>query len=106
MTASAVEEISPPLAIVSEHQVMLGMAAAAAVEPSFDGELEGEDAALDGEDAAAKRPAAPERSGWIARLTRQVRSSRNGRPPRPHYFPRLEPEFIGDARMEREMHRL
>jgi hypothetical protein len=106
MTAPATEEISPPLPLVSEHQVMLGTAAATAVTPSIEGEIEDEDAALDGADAAAKRPAALTKSGWIARLTRLVTPSHDPRPPRRHYPPRLDREFIADARMEREMHRL
>jgi len=96
--------VSPPLPIISEHAVILGTAAATAVAPSFEGELDSEDAAS--QDNAAKRPAAPRRSGWIVALGRLVMPSPDRRPPRRHYPARLDSEFIADARMDREMYRL
>jgi hypothetical protein len=105
-TAEAAEEVSRPLPIITEHEVMLGTAAAIAVAPSFEGELDGEEAVFEGEDVAAKTPAARKRTGWIATLGRLVTPSPDRRPPRRHYPARLDSEFIADARMEREMHRL
>ena len=105
-TAPPSEEVAAPLPIIAEHVVILGTAAATAVEPSFEGELEGEDAATEGEDAAAKCLAAPGRSGWIATLARLVTPSRNRRPRRRHDPTHLDREFIADARMDREMYRL
>jgi PAS domain S-box-containing protein len=46
-TASPAEELSPPLPVITKHEVILGTAAAIAVAPS----LKGEDAAFEGEDA-------------------------------------------------------
>ena len=104
--APAAEEVSAPLGIISEHQVILGTAAATAVEPSFEGELDGEDAATEREDAAAKSLAALGKSAWIATLARLVTPPRNWRPRRRHYPTHLDREFIADARMDREMYRL
>ena len=92
-TVLAAEEVSPPLAVISEHEVMLGTAAASAAARSFEGE-----------DAAAQQAAAARRSGWIAMLTRLVTPSLDGRPPRRHYPLRLG--FNEHARMAREMRRL
>lgn len=92
-TASAAEQVSPPLPIISEHAVILGTVAATAVSPTFEGELDGDADAI-------------ERAGWIETLWRRVAPARNGRPPRRHYPQRLDGEFIADARMDREMYRL
>lgn len=62
----AAEEVSPPLPVVTEHEVILGIAAAIAVAPSLEGELDGEDAAFEGEDAPRAighiRPVEPRRN--------------------------------------------
>ncbi|HUH71585.1 MAG TPA: hypothetical protein VLZ05_23510 [Mycobacterium sp.] len=107
--APPAEEVAAPLPIIAEHEVILSTAAATAVTPSLEGELDGEDAATEGEDTAAKRPGAPRkrrRRSWIATLVRLVTPSRNRRPRRRHYPTHLDREFIADARMDREMHRL
>jgi hypothetical protein len=106
LTAEATEKVSPPLALISEHEVLFGTAAAIAVTPSFEGELEAEDAVIGQQDVDAKSHETPKRSGWIATVARRVRTSRDGRPPRQHCPPRLGSEFIADARMDREMYRL
>jgi hypothetical protein len=97
--APAAEDVSAPVAFISEHRVMLGTAAATAVAPSLDDEL-------DGADAAAKTLAAPRSSGWIATLVRLVTPSRDQRPRRRHYPARFDSDFMADARMAREMLRL
>lgn len=84
-TASAAEESSPPLPIISEHAVILGTVAATAVSPSFEEELD---------------------RGWIATLLRRGTRSRTARPASRRYPRRLDGEFIADARMDREMRRL
>jgi hypothetical protein len=81
-TATAAEEVSPPLPIISEQQVVFGTAAA----------------------TRAKRLEAPPDSGWVTRLARRITGSRDGRPPRTPYPAQYE--FIADARMDREMYRL
>jgi hypothetical protein len=106
MTVAAAEKVSPPPAVISEQVVILGTAAATAVTPSFEGELEDEDPAIEQQDAAAEGLWLPTRSGWISRLARRVRTSRDGRPPKRHYPSRLDSDFIADARMDRETYRL
>jgi len=92
--------------IIGEHEVALGTAAATAIAPSFDGELEGEDAALKGQDAAASWPAAPRRSDWVAMLARLATPSRDLRPRCPQHPGRLHSDYLAGARMAREMGRL
>jgi hypothetical protein len=103
-TDRTAEKVSPPPVIISEHEVLLGTAAALTVAPSFEGELDSQDADI--ETAHAERPAAPRRHGWIAALARRIAGSRGGRPQRRHYPSRFDQEFIADARMDREMYRL
>jgi hypothetical protein len=81
-TAVGDDEVSPPLPIISEQQVVFGTVAATAPE-------------------ALKKPA---NRGWVARVTRRVTPSRKERPARPHYPAQYG--FIADARMDREMYRL
>ena len=91
-TAPAADKVSPPT-LITEHEVMLGTAAALAPAPSFEDQ-----------DAAAEAAAGRVRSGWIAALARLVTPSPDRRPPRQHHPPRLD--FIEDAHMAREMYRL
>jgi hypothetical protein len=105
-TGSAADDVLSPPPIISEHQVMLGTVAATAVPPSFEGQLDGENAAIEGDDAVAKGIAAQSNSGWIAKLVRRVAPSRNSRPARRHRATHLDRQFIADARMDREMYRL
>jgi hypothetical protein len=104
--ATATEDVSPPLTIISEHGVNLATAAATAAAPSWEGELGDEDDAFERDDAARKSFAAPKRSGWTATLARLVTPSRNQRAHRRHYPSRLDSESVADARMDREMYRL
>ena len=107
MRAATAMQVSPaPLTIISEHEVRLGTAASTAVTPAFDEELEGEDVAIEQQDAASKSFAAQHRSGWIATLSRRIRTSGDRRPPHQFYPTPLDSEFIADARMAREMYRL
>jgi hypothetical protein len=92
-TPPAAEEVSPPPTLITEHEVMLGTAAALAPAPLFEGQ-----------DADAERAVGRGRSGWIAALARLFTSSPDRRPPRQHYPPRLD--FMEDARLAREMYRL
>jgi hypothetical protein len=92
-TAPAAEEVSPPPTLITEHEVMLGTAAALAPAPSFEGQ-----------DAAAHGAVGRGWSGWIAALARLVTPSPDRRPPRQHYPPRLD--FTEHARVAREMYRL
>jgi hypothetical protein len=92
-TAPAAEKVSPPPTLITEHEVMLGTAAALAPAPWFEGE-----------DAAAEGAVGRGRSGWIAALARLVTPSPDRRPPRRHYPPRLD--FTEHARMARKMYRL
>lgn len=111
-TASAAEEISPPLPIISEHEVILATAAATAASPSFEDwpslqERPDSDAdATEDAGACTKDSAVQAKSGWIATLLRRGTRSGNARPARWRYPPRLDGEFIADARMDREMYRL
>jgi hypothetical protein len=91
-TAPAAEEVSSPT-VITEHEVMLGTAAALAPAHSFEGE-----------DAAGVVAVGRGGSGWIAALARLVTPSPDRRPPRQHYPPRLD--FTEHARMAREMYRL
>jgi hypothetical protein len=107
MRAAPAKQVSPaPLALISEHEVLLGAAAATAVAPAFDEELEVEDIAIEQQNAASKSLAAQRRTGWIATLARRIRTSHDGRPPHQFYPAPLDSEFIADARMAREMYRL
>jgi hypothetical protein len=92
-TAPAAEEVSPPPTLITEHEVMLGTAAALAPAPSFEGQ-----------DGAAEGAVGRGKSGWIAAFARLVTPSPDRRSPRRHYPPRLD--FMEDARMAREMYRL
>ena len=92
-TAPAAEEVSPQPTLITEHEVMLGTAAALAPAPSYEG-LEG----------AAEGAAVRGRTGWMAALARLLTSSPDRRSPRQHYPPRLD--FMEGARMAREMYRL
>lgn len=78
-TAVVDDEVSQPLPIISEQQVVFGTVAATA-------------------------PKASPARGWVARLARRMTPSRKKRPPRPHYPAQYG--FIADARMDREMYRL
>lgn len=80
------------LPIISEHQVILGTVAATAVTPSFQDE-----------DGVADDLEVPARSGWMATLLRRITPSGNSRR---HYSARKDSEFMMDARIAREMHRL
>ena len=91
-TAPAAEEVSPQPTLITEHEVMLGTAAALAPAPSFEGQDEAEGAM------------GRETRGWFATLARLATRSPHQRPPRQHYPPRLD--FREDARMAREMYRL
>ena len=102
--AITAEEVSPPLVVISEHEVALGTAAAIAITPSLDGELTSEDAVLATGHAAAEMPAAPSRSGWIGALARLFTPPPGRRPRRTVH--RVHYDCIADARMAREMHRL
>lgn len=86
--------VAHPLPLISAHQVLLGTAAATADAPTFDDEPEA--------DAAVPSPAVL-RSGWMGAVARRIWGPHERRP----YYPaRSESEFMADARMSREMHRL
>ena len=88
------------MTIISEHEVMLGTAAALAGAPTFEGEIED-----DPVEAAALSPGI-RKTRWLGTLARRIRTSGERRPQRPHYVRHLEHEFMVDARMSREMYRL
>ena len=92
-TGPAAVEVAPAPTLITEHEVMLGTAAALAPAPSYEG-LEG----------AAEGAAVRGRTGWMAALARLRTSSPDRRSPRQHYPPRLD--FMEGARMAREMYRL
>ena len=96
-SADVPDEVTRPLPVISEHEVLIGTAAAIAGTPTFEGELE---------EAVAHEVAVTKRSGWIAALTRRLNHSDTQRPPRRHYPRRVDSDYIADARMAREMLRL
>ncbi|ORW54627.1 hypothetical protein AWC20_19210 [Mycobacterium parmense] len=99
----AADEAAPVQTVISEHQVLLGSAAATAVPPSFESELEVEEPALD--ELHADAVVAPRKIAWT-RLFKRREEARRDRRARPHYPARFESDFIADARMHREMYRL
>ena len=106
LTDEANEKLSPHLAIISEHNVMLGSAAALAGAPSFEGELEREDALIEQQEEITKNIGAQRRISWLGMLAKRFSTSRDRRPPRQHYPSPRDSQFIADARMDREMYRL
>ena len=79
--AADAKENSPPLAIISEHEVALGTA------------------------AAAKKLPAPRWNRWIATLARLATPAAEGRP-RPQRPGRSRADYLAGACMAREMRRL
>lgn len=100
----ATQKTSEPQIIISEHQVMLGTAAATALAPSFEGELDTDDLVVG--DPAAQIIAVPQKSGWLGLFARRAKTPRDRRPTRRYYPPRFDCDYIADARMAREMYRL
>jgi hypothetical protein len=77
------DEVSPPLVIISEHEVALGTAAATGIAPP-----------------------APRRNGWIATLARLAKPSRDRCPQHPQHPGSRRSDYLAGARMAREMCRL
>jgi len=103
--AVSADDGSQSLVVSSEHEVVLGTAAAAASTPTFEGEFKDEDAAPEVKDPPPEA-AAPSRRGWIGSLVRLFSFASDERPRRRRNHIPVRADYLTSARMAREMERL